>query len=641
MLDSFLLDARYSLRGLRRNPVLSISVVITLVFGIGLNAGSFAVVAGMVFRPRIAKDPVSFFQALPPSSGPFSSTAAEFITIRDRARTVTNVSAWTTSGMRMNGDPRASLIQLVSCGFFDLYGLERAKLGRLLQAADCGGPRVAVITEEIWRDRFHADPGVIGSAVWLAGKPFTVIGVAQAGFAGRLRGSGIWIAYTAVDEGPRPWLTIEGRVAPGNSREEASRELSTLAGRPMTLTNGSLIEMPAARQAALWVTPLVMGALTLLLLLACTNVTVLLLSRAAARRYEMGVRLALGAGRGRLLRMAATEGVLLAAIAGVASAFVAGLVPAGLRAIIPQMPHYPMNIDWVVFAYLAAVTLAAGCIAGLAPAAESLRVDLNSSLKRERTRWKMRDFLIAAQVAVSLVLLVGAALFSRTQLRVLAGGQTEAARHTIRVPIARTDFERVAVRVRELPDMRSVDIGPRGDLLAHFEGDSSAVDREIRAILAGLGVEPRDLPETLESLSTEMSGRFRTVAGVALFLGVAALLLAVIGIYGVIAFSVRLRIKEIGVRIALGATRADIVRSVFQSVVRPVVAGFAVGFPLAIVGAISLAQALRNAPAPMVPMDPVSFAAAAVLVVGASAAAMLRPALRAAKWDPMQSLRQD
>jgi hypothetical protein len=641
VLDSFLLDVQYALRGLRRNPVLSFSVIVTLIFGIGLNAGAFAVVAGMVFRPRIERDPSTFFQAVPPAGGPFSSTTVEFLAIRDHAQTVHPVSVWTTVGMRVNEDSRASLVQLVSCEFFGLYGLENARLGRLLRQSDCGGPPVAVLGEEFWRASFHGDPAILGATVKLAGKPFTVVGVAAAGFAGRLRGPGIWIPYTTVGEVQRPWLTIEGRVLPGHSRAEAASELTRIAGHAITLTNGSLIEMPAARQAALWATPVFMGALMLLLLLACTNVTVLLLSRAAARRYEMGVRLALGAGRGRLLRMAGTEGVLLAGIAGIGSAALARAVPAAIYTLVPGMPHYPMNVDWIVFLYLAGVTLAAGCVAGLAPAAESLRENLSGSLKREAGKWKLRDWLIAAQVAVSLVLLIGGALFGRTQLRLLAGGQTEEARHTIRVPLARAAFGLVADRVRALPGVTSVEIAPRGDLLAHFDGDPATVRREIREVLASLGVEPRDLPETLESLSAEMSGRFRSVAGVALFLGVAALVLAVVGIYGVIAFTVSLRLKEIGIRLALGATRLDILRDIFRAAARPVIAGLVVGFPLALAAAKALGQAFRNAPAPFVWNDPAAFVAVGTLVVASAAAAVIRPALRASKSDPMVSLRQD
>jgi predicted permease len=489
VIDSFLLDLRYALRGLRSSPVLSFSVVLTLIFGIGLNAGAFAVVAGIVFRSRVEKDPATFFQALPPSGAPFGSSTADFRAIRDRAQTVTSVAAWATANMRLNGDPRGSLVQFVSCGFFRLYGLEQAKIGRLLQEKDCGGERVAVLAEELWSERFHADPGLVGSTIWLGGHPFTVVGVVPARFSGRLRGPGIWIPYTTPGEVARPWLTIEGRFLPGRSRQEAAAELSAIAGSAITLTDGSLIEMPAARTAALFAVPLFIGAMMLLLLLACTNVTVLLLSRAAARRYEMGVRLALGANRGRLLRMAATEGVLLAAIAGVASAFAARLVPAAIEKIVPQMPHYPMNVDWIVFAYLGGITLAAGILAGMAPAAESLRMELSGSLKRQREKWRVRDVLIAAQVAISLVLLIGAALFARTQLRLLAGGQTEASRHTMTVALARADFERVAERVRTLPSVRSVESGSRGELLAHFDGDAGVLASQIRGILGELGVE--------------------------------------------------------------------------------------------------------------------------------------------------------
>jgi predicted permease len=655
--DSFLLDARYALRGLRRNPVLCGSVVLTLIFGIGLNAGAFAVVTGMVFRPRIEKDPASFFQVLGPDGNLFRSSQREFETDREKARTVTNLSVWAPFGVRINGDTRATLIQMVSCGFFELYGLDQAKLGRLLQEYDCVSTAspVAVLGEEIWRDRFHSDPGVIGSPIAIGNRPVTVVGVAAAGFPGRLRGPGIWAPYTARrlfsgerDESGLPWLTMEGRLAPGYSRADAAAEFSRFGKPGVMLTNGALIQMPAARQAAVFAAPLFMGALTLLLILACTNVTVLLLSRAAARRYEMGVRLALGAGRARLLRMAATEGVLLALIAGAAAVFVAGAVPAAIPKLVPGMPHYPMKVDWVVFAYLAGITLAAGCAAGMAPAAESLRGELSGSLKREQTvvtagrsRWKLRDLLIAAQVTISLVLLVGAALFARAEFRILAQGRGDDARHSIVVPLPRGAWDAVAARVRMLPGVRAVELSARGELVARFEGDSARIKSEVRETLRALGVEPRDLPETLDTLTAEMAGRFRSVAVVALFLGCSALVLAVIGVYGVIAFAVQQRTKEIGIRLALGATRADILNAVFAGAARPVLAGVICGLPLAIGGAAMLDQALRRSPAPLDATDPAVFAAVSLAVVAAAGAAMLRPALRASGWDPMVSLRNE
>jgi len=260
---------------------------------------------------------------------------------------------------------------------------------------------------------------------------------------------------------------------------------------------------------------------------------------------------------------------------------------------------------------------------------------------KHQANWKLRDLLIAAQVAVSLVLLVGAALFARTQYRILAAGQTSEARHVMSVQLSRANYEWLAPQVRALPGIGSVEFSDvsRGTLLARFDADAAETARAIRELLTSRGVEPRDLPATLATIADETGNRFRSVASVALLLGLSALVLAVIGVYGVIAFAVNLRLKEIGIRLALGATRADIVRTVVSSAARPVVGGLVCGFPLAIAGAIALQEAMRKSPAPFTAMDPAAFISVAGLVVMAAVAAMIRPAARASRMDPMDTLR--
>lgn len=398
----------------------------------------------MIFRSRIEKDAASFFQILAtstsqPDSPPrlFASSVADLKAYRGAAG-VASAAAWAVSSGRLEDDADASLLLLVSCDFFTLYGLDRPKMGRLFEAAECERPGTApvvLIGEQFWRDRFHGDPGILGHPVRINRMAFTVAGIVPAGFAGRLRGPGIWIPfsmqapfYGGVDlfrEDGRPWLTVEGRRIPGTSQNAVARELSALVSRngrrTLLLTNGSVFQDPSTRAVAGSMMVLVSGALGLILLLACTNVTMLLLSRAVARRYEMSVRLSLGAGRARLLRMAATEGILLALLSAGLSATIAAAVPEALRRLVPRMPHYPIHTDWVVFSYLAGVTLVAGIVAALVPAAESLHTDLHGSLRhRESTlstghrRLRLRELLVAGQVGMSLVLVVGAALFART-----------------------------------------------------------------------------------------------------------------------------------------------------------------------------------------------------------------------------------
>jgi predicted lysophospholipase L1 biosynthesis ABC-type transport system permease subunit len=231
---------------------------------------------------------------------------------------------------------------------------------------------------------------------------------------------------------------VDGRLCPGYSRADVQMELNVLAqrqdpvypGRRTTLivTDGSLIAEPHLR-AAIWGVFSIMGALALVLLISCANVSSLLLSRAAARQREILIRISLGAGRGRLMRMLLTEGVLLATVGGAVGAYLASIVPGIIVGLVEFAPAYSLTPDRGVFAYLATITLTAGCLAALAPAAESLRADVSASLKSRAglfregaTRWRTLDFLIAGQIATSLVLLAASAVCVRAQYVMFAAG---------------------------------------------------------------------------------------------------------------------------------------------------------------------------------------------------------------------------
>ena len=275
-------------------------------------------------------------------------------------------------------------------------------------AAPDAGP-VVVIGEEIWKNQFDSDPNIVGRKVRINRAPFTVAGVLPAGFSGRIRGPGIWIPWTMqrlfyqnndlFHMDSTPWLTVEGRLKPGRTRAQAQSELAVIAAQldrlepgrqtAMHLTNGSFGEEPALRANLFWISPLVMGALTLILLIACTNVTVLQLSRAVTRQREMGIRLSIGAGRSRLMRMLLTEILLLATLAGALSAYIAFQAPAIFTKMLAtsSMPVYQTKPDLHVMIYLGAIILCATIMAGLSPAGESLRVDLHSAMKARKWRY--------------------------------------------------------------------------------------------------------------------------------------------------------------------------------------------------------------------------------------------------------------
>src|SRR5438067_2446869 len=335
-LEALAQDVRLAPRLLWRSPALSAAIVLTLALGIGVTAGVFTLVDGMLFRPRVSYDPDGFVQlaaarrdSVTRATMSGAISLDEFRVYRATARSLRGVAAWTPAHLTLGRvDPTQTLGLLVSCEFFPVYGRERPLSGRLFLRDECETPgrgTVVVIGEALWREHFAADPAILGRAVTLNGAPFTVVGVMPDGYAGRLRGPGIWIPYSAQplffggadyfrDDAPA-WLEVVGRLAPGWTRQGAAAELQVIArrldalhpGRETTLrlTNGSLVAEADAGvgRATAWLVPVTMIAVTLPLLLVCANVTMLLLARAAARRRELALRLALGAGPGRLLRI--------------------------------------------------------------------------------------------------------------------------------------------------------------------------------------------------------------------------------------------------------------------------------------------------------------------------------------------------
>jgi predicted permease len=787
ILENFLLDVRYAFRGLARNRLLTCAVVSTLVIGIGLNAAMFAVVNGMVFRARIEKDPKTFVQILTEYSSsyvshgdPWKTSLADYHAF-ETAKTVESLEAWAIAHVTIDDDPRDNLAMLVTCRFFSLYDLENPKLGRVFQENECavpGSAPVVVIGGELWKRRFGSDPKIVGRSILLNHHPYTIVGVVPGGFSGRLRGGGLWIPYTMqsqffagtdlfADVGT-PWLTVEGRIAPTHSRSEALAELSSIVhaedkmyqGREtsLILTDGSTMQHPASGAIVKWVVPLLLGAFALILVLACTNVTMLLLSRAAARQREMAIRLSLGAERARLVRMLLTEGLLLAVIAGGLSAGVTYGVPSLFEHVMWRAPHYIVKPDWLVFSYLAVLTMLAGMVTGLAPAAESFKLNLTGSLKDQQSafgkgtaRWRTRDILIAAQVATSLVLLIGAAFFARAELSMVTADPGFETRQVLQVPLkARAPSPRaLEERIKTLPGVRSVcyasipplagrtpqiltvgntsaalnSVSPscfetlgismvrgRADLdgdsvvvseelakrvwpgkdpigkavrtndgsdlkvagiarnltyihlgsvdvptiyqrriqdssgdalLVRFDGAAELTALSISRIMTDLDPNQTGIPYRLSTQIAEMASRFVVIEGVVVVLGGVALVLAVVGIYGVVGFAVLRRTKELGIRLALGATTADLIRCVVGPGFKPVLAGLAVGAALTIVGSAGLQKIFQHSPVSMNVFDPLPYGVVCILLAGVAVAAMFAPALRAAYGSPAKALRED
>jgi predicted permease len=507
-------DVRYGARLIRRNPLLSAVVVLTLTIGIGINASIFTVVTGTALTPHVTRDPAGFVRIYPESQRDEQVrpvTYAEYTALRDRNHSLRQLAAFRPfPALIGDDDPIGTPALAVSCNFFLVEGLDRPLLGRLLDAGDCRAPGqapVAIISDTVWRTRFASDPHILSRTARINGRNVPIVGVVSALTSLWAQPNGIWVPYTSqpwfdVDrdffrEGIL-WLQLAGRLAPGYTRNRVRAEFSGLArqlddsvpGRRTVVetTDGSWLQnfemVASARQ--LFLMTFFIGAFHLVLFIACANVATLLLSRAVSRRREIAVRLSLGAPRIRLVRMLVTEAVLLSAAAGAASVWLLYRVPQPLwHFISPRSPAMPLPPDWRIFAYVAVIVVFTGIASGLVPALESVKVDLAGSLKgaggafsRGAGGSRARGWLVTVQVAVSMVLLVEATMLGKSEDRNLHSDPGYQPRHVVVAPLrlpggvtpaaARVRFERVAARLRTLPGARSVTFSENVPMIDHY-----------------------------------------------------------------------------------------------------------------------------------------------------------------------------
>ncbi|MGC2298217.1 MAG: ABC transporter permease [Acidobacteriaceae bacterium] len=504
-------DVLFALRSARRTPLLTGVVVLALSVGIGLNAGVFSILNTLVFQPPTSKDPATFAQIYPQYQGWFSGAAqystfnaADFDAIRSRSRSLSEVAAWSSISTMLDDVHQQGESLLVTADYFRVYGIDPPLRGRYFlpdELAPDASARVAVLTEHVWKNVYGTDPHILGRVIHLSRQPVTVVGVMPDSSAALMHG-GILLPWSlqplfnhsnsAFRDPGWVWLTVAGRLRPGYSRADAQAENQAILAQrdrfyhdqkiftpdrktTIVVTNGAFIHKPAIGFVAAALLFVILGPLTLVLLLACSNVTMLFLARSIMRRGEIAVRLALGASRGRLLRMLALESFLTAAIAGVASILLAWVVPRLLMGSIDPVEGgavaSSIRPDWTVFGYLAALVLLAAAASALAPMRESFRLDLVTALKGREGSATMRSrttgTLIVIQVAMSFVLLVAAVLFGRlpsSMTRLDSGFDT---RHLMTVPLdidvppyteasAQTFYRSLETRIRSIPAVQSV-----------------------------------------------------------------------------------------------------------------------------------------------------------------------------------------
>lgn len=473
LLQEFFADVRYGLRQLRRNPGFTAVAILTLALGIGANTAIYSFIDALVLRMLPVRHPRALVLLGPGNESGNSDNFPDsemhlfsypiYRGIQQENRVFSGVAAFSSSEAGLHGTVGASgeleamEVELVSGTYFEVLGVNPF-LGRLLRDVDdqtLGGHPVAVISYGWWNSRFSRDPTVLGNRVTIGGTVYTVIGVTPPGFFGTTvgRSPDLWIPlqmHDLIDTGPHKIsdkfyrsLDIIARLKPGVTRSQATANTNLVFKNILHAYAGS---EPSAQQLQdirkahvtlssaatgnsflresfsqpLWMLMAIVG---LVLLIVCANLANLLLARSTARQREIAVRMAIGAGRGRLIRHLLTESALLAGAGGVLGIVFAEWACRFLLAVVSRTQHVlalDVSLDAPVLAFTMLVSLGCAIAFGILPALRSTRVRLTPALKEGRgampahDRSRLGKALIVSQVALSLVLLVGAGLFVRS-----------------------------------------------------------------------------------------------------------------------------------------------------------------------------------------------------------------------------------
>jgi putative ABC transport system permease protein len=806
-------DLRQGARSLLKQPTFTIIAVITLALGVGANTAIFSVVHAVLLQSLPYRDADRLVTVWEHNRRRGNTqnviNMGNFFDWKEQNRVFEDMAAFfdTTANLTSGGDPEEIPSQIATTNLFNILGVNPI-LGRTFAPDDGkpGQPRVVVLSFGLWQRRFGADPQIIGRKLGLnifSTSEATVIGVMPADFNWHVKAGSMtrkiaemWAPWQ-VDESLRQrsgrFAMAAARLKPGVTFEQAQAEMNAIGGRLERQYNEfnadwgvNVVQLRTQFTGEIRLALLVMlGAVGMVLLIACANVANLLLARAAGRQREVAVRAALGAGRGRIIRQLLTESSLLAGLGGLAGLTLAWRLPDLLVSLAPpdllNLPGVQINASALGFTL--GISLLTGVIFGLAPAFEATRLNLNESLKEGakslgggRRSQQLRNSLVILEVALSLVLLVGAGLLIRSfarlqavdpgfnahnvltmrvslprrkygedrkvidffrrgvaQMQALPGVESVGAvsflpfaaphagtgveiegrpklppgqglntgvmvtdsnyframqiplkrgrlftdqeatemRHVVIIneAFARTNFpnedplgKRVVIDMKD--DNRPCEIiGVVGDskhmnldaevkpmsywphpelaysgmtLVIRTRGDASAVTSAARNVISALDPEqPVADVRTMDSLIGTSVARARFNTLLLTIFATVALLLAGVGIYGVMAYSVAQRTHEIGVRIALGARATDVLRLVVRRAMTMTLAGVAIG----VAASFALTRLMETLLFDVSVTDPLTFAGIPLLLALVALLACLIPAWRAAKVDPMVALR--
>ncbi len=528
MLETLLADVRYALRWLRRSPGFTLVAVASLTVGIGFNTAIFTLVDAVLFRPLPVEHPDRLVDVytMGVAEEPYGTNSyPDYRDLKAQNTVLTDMIAYsdTLDAINLGDRSRLALGEVVTGNYFQVLGV-RAVVGRTFTPDDDrpGAPRVTVLSYRVWVRDFAQSPSAMGRTLRIHNQPYTIVGVAPREFGGMLPiiSPELWTPMQYVDDGsttgmqmsvPSPtgntqlerrgtrFLSVKARLKDGVTVASAEANLkvvmqqlattypatNNLQNTPLTaaLVPSNKVHIhPVADRMLLPIAAGLMVVVGLMLLIACANVASMLLARASGRRKEIGIRLAIGASRGRLVQQLVTESLVMAAIgaaAGVGLAYALTQLVASIQIPIPIPLALALRIDTRVLSFTTLVAVAAGVIAGLVPALKATRPDIVSELKGEAggaqaggRRWTLRDALVATQIAVTMVLLIAAGLLTRS---LMSAQNTKLGFRSHGVAIASAGmemigynqerstqfFEQALARVRSIPIVESAAIVDR------------------------------------------------------------------------------------------------------------------------------------------------------------------------------------
>lgn len=456
-LENLLRDVRYGMRVLLRQPGFTLVAVLTLAIGIAASATVFTWIDAVLLQPLSGvADPgrLVTLETVTSNGEWVPNSYPDFIDFRDRLRLFDGIAVTHIAAFSVGREDHAERVwgELVSGNFFAVLGV-KAEAGRLFLPSEYGDTPgaypVAVISDRYWRSHFAADPSIVGKTLRINQHELTVVGVAAPAFHGSLpvMGFDLWVPYMEQAElnGVKLWMLRDrhdrnmlgiARLKPGVTFEQARAELKTLADR-MAILNADVSEGMSATLLPLWKSPhgpqglllgplrILMGVCVLVLLIVCANVANLLLARATVREKEFGARLALGAGRGRIVRQVLTETLLLTMAGAAVGMAATPWLTHALRSLMPPGPMHSIVViehgfNPAVLVFTAGLCVLSALAAGLFPALQVSRMNVATRLNdggrsgmAGRSRNRLRSALVASEVALALVALVGAGLFAR------------------------------------------------------------------------------------------------------------------------------------------------------------------------------------------------------------------------------------